>query len=58
MLTQSVDRVPLEQSAEQRLGLGAQELRHSQASPVGGETDGTWLRWFQQIPRENILKGQ
>lgn len=33
--TQSVGRVPLEQSPEQRLGLCAQELRHSQTCPAG-----------------------
>lgn len=32
--TESVGRVPLEQSPEQRLGLCAQELRHSQTCPA------------------------
>ena len=36
--TKSVGWVPLEQSPEEGLGFGAQELRHSQARPAGGVT--------------------
>lgn len=35
ILTQSVGRVSLEQSPEQRLGLCTEELRHSQTCPAG-----------------------
>lgn len=47
ILTQSVGRVPLEQSPEQRLGLRTQELRHSQTRPAG--RDDTQLKLFHQI---------
>lgn len=51
--TQSVGRVSLEQSPEQRLGLCTQELRHSQTCPAGG--DGTKLKLLHRVLSENIF---
>lgn len=52
ILTQSVGGVPLEQSPEQRLGLDAQELRHSQARPAGRDR-----RHGAQIISPDIKRG-
>lgn len=43
ILTQSVGRVPFEQSPEQRLGLCTQELRHSKTSPAQTHKEGFQL---------------